>query len=118
MKGPYNIKKNYGNGVCRLCWKSAAFQELNNKAEADGDKGLGTHSERKFACDEAKKKGARTRQTEYRGQWLGDKRHAVVDRVYQTAEEPFTDAFVASLLCRGGPVKLELKEGVIGWRYG
>ena len=113
-KGLYNVKKNFGNSVRKLCWDNAAFQELNDKAEADGDKGLGTHSERKCACDSAKKKGARTRQTEYRGRWLGDKRHAVVDRVYQTAEEPFTDAYVASLLCRGGPVKLELNEGVIG----
>lgn len=114
-KGPKNVKKNFGNRVKKLCWNNSAFKLLLDEGSPDAEKGLGTHSERKYACDEAKKAGARTKQTEYRGRWLGDKRHGVVDRVYQTPEEPYTDAFVASLLCRGGPVKMELrKEGVVG----
>ena len=88
VKGPFNVKKQYGNRVKVVVWKDPEFKELQDMSCPDSHRGLGTHSERKYACDKAKKRGARTSQTEYRGRWLGQKRTAVVDGVYQTPEEP------------------------------
>jgi hypothetical protein len=67
----------------------------------------------KYASRIAHQSGATTEQVEYRGRWVGKKGHSICARSYVGANDLYTDAFVASLLCQGGPVAYQLKEGMI-----
>lgn len=109
-KAAKNVKKNYGNNVAKI-WKLEEFKALQDTTGDDQDRGLGTHSERKYSADKAKTLGAKENQIEYRGRWLGEKGSRVVARVYVRADEPFIDAFVAGLLCNGGPIRYEFRDG-------
>jgi hypothetical protein len=60
------------------------------------------------------RKYATTEQVEYRGHWVGKKGHSICARSYHVGtDDPYTDSFVASLLCQGGPVAYQLKEVII-----
>ena len=111
-KGPSNINKRYASRVAKVCWGTKDFKSLKDETGDRAKKGIGTHSERKYASTAAKKRGAKRKQVEYRGRWVGEKGKSVCDRIYIDVEEPYTDAFVASLLCGdGGPIKYEFKRG-------
>jgi hypothetical protein len=107
--GPKNINKRYGNRVKAVCWKHTEFQALNNQTGPD-EKGLGTHSNRKWASTRASRKGANKHQVELRGRWISDRNSSIVSRHYISPEDYYSDAFVASALCEGGPVKYMLRE--------
>jgi hypothetical protein len=118
--GPANINKRYANRVKAVCWKNPDFKALNDQTGPD-EKGLGTHSNRKWATTRASRKGARKEQVEIRGRWIGDMNSHIVSKHYISPEDYYSDAFVASLLCEGGPVKYMLRpeaEQVTGvWLY-
>ena len=107
--GPKNLNKQYGNRVKAVCWRNPSFQALNDQAGPD-EKGLGTHSNRKWASTRASRKGARKDQVEFRGRWLGEKNSRIVSKHYIEPEDYYTDAHVAAILCEGGAIKYMLQE--------
>jgi hypothetical protein len=107
--GPKNINKQYGNRVKAVCWNNAEFKALNDQTGPD-EKGLGTHSNRKWASTRAARKGARKEQVELRGRWISDVNNSIVSRHYISPEDYYSDAFVASCLCEGGAIKYILRE--------
>jgi hypothetical protein len=106
--GPSNINKRYGNRVKAVCWRNQEFMALNDQTGPD-EKGLGTHSNRKWASTRASRKGARTEQVELRGRWIGEVNSSIVTRHYIDPDDYYTDAWVASCLCEGGPIKYMLR---------
>ena len=107
--GPKNINKCFHNRVKKVCWKHPEFKALNNQTGPD-EKGLGTHSNRKWASNRAKRKGASKPQVELRGRWIGDINNSIVTRHYISPEDFYSDALVASYLCEAGPIKYILQE--------
>jgi Transcriptional activator of glycolytic enzymes len=119
-KGPENIKRQYKNRMERLVWKDKEFKSLLDATGDDAKKGLGTTSTRKFATTKASRRGATDQQIEYRGRWVGEKGGKVIRRHYITKDDPYTDAYVASLLCDGGPIQYDTKPGTVvtdNWLY-
>jgi len=110
-KGPDNIKQNYRNRVEKEVWDNDEFKALEDEPEAHN--GIGTHSNRKFTSDKAAKAGADDPQVEHRGRWVGEKGRRAVNKHCIRIEDKCTDACVAALLCDGGPVKCETKEGLV-----
>ena len=109
-KAPKNIKQQYRNRISKLVWRNEEFKALEDEPEAHN--GCGTHSGRKYYADKASKLGAASAQVEYRGRWVGENGRKVVNRHYISINDIYTDAYVASLLCDGGPIKYEPKDGV------
>jgi hypothetical protein len=92
----------------RQIWECEQFKQLEDQVgAADDRRGLGGHSLRKFASTNAKRNGARTDQIEYRGRWSGDKARSICATSYIESKDPYTDAFVASVNCDGGPIAYE-----------
>jgi len=110
-KGPGNIKQQYRNRVAINVWSKEEFKALED--EPEDHNGVGTTSGQKFFADKAQKAGATDTQVEYRGRWVSKKGREVVNRHYIRTEDPYVDAYVASLLCDGGPIKYESKEGLV-----
>jgi hypothetical protein len=107
--GPKNLNKRYGNRVKRVCWSHPDFKALNDQTGPD-EKGLGTHSNCKWASTRASQKGASKPQVELRGRWIGELNSSIVSKHYIDPEDYYSDAFVAAALCEGGPVKYMLRE--------
>ena len=83
-------------------------EEIFSRNEFNTEAGpLGSHSFRKMASSEARKRGATKDEKDIRGRWKGQQR---VSDVYDDVEMPFPDAKVAGLLCMGGPCKYEIKQ--------
>jgi hypothetical protein len=120
IAGPNNLNKTFHNRVKRVCWRHPEFKALNDQTGPD-EKGLGTHSNRKWASTRAARKGAKKPQVEFRGRWLGEQNKSIVSKHYISPEDYYTDALVASYLCEGGAVKYMLRDegqGVTGvWLY-
>lgn len=110
-KGPLNVKQQYRNQIASYVWAKDEFKQLEE--EPEDHNGVGTTSGRKFFSDKAQKAGAVDTQVEYRGRWVGEKGRKVVNRHYIRTDDPYTDACVASLLCDGGPIKYESREGLV-----
>lgn len=110
-RGPDNVKQQYANRVEAVCWKHPDFQALEDEV-GDDPRGIGTHSLRKYGVNEAKSQGAVTEQYEYRGRWIGKKTGSVAERHYAEADDPFTDAMVAGMLCHGGPIRYALRDNL------
>jgi hypothetical protein len=110
---PSNTKQVYTNRCTKVIWNSREFKSMYDQVgDADDRKGLGTHSNRKYASTEAKRRGGDIDQVEYRGRWIGErKRGSVCATRYVDVDAPFDDAFIASLLCDEGPIAYELKDG-------
>ena len=68
---------------------------------------LGSHSGRKFASTECRKRGCSKDEKDIRGRWKSTRR---VSDVYDDIELPYVDAKVAGCLCMGGPCKYVLKN--------
>jgi hypothetical protein len=111
LTGPSNLNKRYGNRIKAVCWTHHDFKALNNQTGPD-EKGIGTHSNRKWASTRARRKGARKEQVELRGRWISDLNSSIVSRHYINPEDYYTDALVASYLCEGGPIKYILRDDV------
>lgn len=78
-------------------------EEFNLMAE-----GLtGTHSERKFAVNNARKNGCSKDDTDHRGRWKSGDRQ---QDTYSDTTIPYVDAKVAAALCKGGPVAFVVKD--------
>jgi hypothetical protein len=107
--GPKNLNKQYGNRVKAVCWNNQEFKALEDQTGAD-QKGLGTHSNRKYASTRSNRKGATKGQVQFRGRWIGETNSTIVTKHYISPEDYYTDAFVASTLCEGGPAKYILRD--------
>jgi hypothetical protein len=106
-KGPANAKQTYAKRCEVVVWKNDAFKALYDQVgDADDRKSLGTHSTRKGA-----KQGASHPQVEYRGRWVGSRGGSVCSTRYIDSDNPYDDAYVASLLCEDGAVAYEFTEG-------
>ena len=71
---------------------------------------LGSHSTRKYASTECRKRGCSKEEKELRGRW---KAHSRISDRYDDVELPFPDAKVATTLCIGGPMKYMADRNVI-----
>jgi hypothetical protein len=110
--GPSRLNQNYVNRM-RQIWNMEEFKALEDQVGAEEDRrGIGGHSLRKFASTNAKRNGARTDQIEYRGRWSGDKARSICATSYIESKDPYTDAFVASVNCEGGPVAYDIADGM------
>ena len=112
-KAPNNCKAQIRNRLEKVCWSNSEFKALSDETGDEAELGVGTHSNRKYVATLAQRKGADRLQVEYRGRWVGDTGKRVVSRVYINTNDTYTDAFVASLCCKGGAVKYELADGVV-----
>jgi hypothetical protein len=74
---------------------------------------LGLHSRRKTGSTQAKRRGAGRDQVDHRGRWVTKKGSRIVNQVYIDPEDVYADAFCASILAIGGPIKYKLKVGVM-----
>ena len=119
-KAPKNVKQQLRGRLKKVVWTHPAFIELADETGDEAALGVGTHSNRKYASTLAQRMGAERLQVEYRGRWVGEAGRNVCSRVYIHADDTYTDAFVASLLCVGGAVKYELEDAFIvtdNWLY-
>ena len=107
---PHNIKQQLRGRLKTVVWNNPAFKALADETGDEADLGVGTHSNRKYVATLAQRMGADRLQVEYRGRWVGDTGRRVVSRVYINCDDTYTDAFVASLCCKGGAVKYELQD--------
>ena len=106
-KAPARLKSNHRNNLDRHVLHVEDFQELCDEEE---ELGLGTHSWRKGAADEARKQGALADEIEIRGRWKPQGRRVVFR--YIDVKQLHIDAKVAGVLCKGGPIKYKLKVGL------
>jgi len=106
-KAPNRLKSNHRNNLDRHVLHVEDFQELCDEEE---ELGLGTHSWRKGAANEARKQRALADKIEMRGRWKPQGRRVVFRCI--DVKQLHIDAKVAGLLCKGGPVKYRLKAGL------
>jgi len=78
--------------------------------ESDSHQGLGAHSFRKGAANEARKAGALPDEIEIRGRWKPQGRRVVFR--YIDVTQVHIDAKICGMLCPGGPIKYKLKAGL------
>ena len=119
-KAPLNLKQRYRSRINKVVWKTEEFQALADETGDEAKQGVGTHSTRKYASTLAKLMGADDSQVEHRGRWVGETGRRVCSRVYISSTDTYTDAFVASLLCKGGAIRYELQEDLLvtdNWLY-
>ena len=102
---PERLKTNHRNNMDRHVFKNDEFMSM--ALESDEHQGLGTHSFRKGAADEARKAGAQADEIEIRGRWKPQGKRVVFR--YIDVTQVHIDAKVAALLCPGGPIKYKLK---------
>jgi hypothetical protein len=107
--GPKNLNKQYGNRVKAVCWNNPEFKALEDQTRPD-QKGLGTHSNRKYASTRANRRGATKGQVQFRGRWTTEMNSSIVTKHYISPDDYYTNAFVASTLCEGGPAKYMLRD--------
>jgi len=106
---PTRLKQNHRNNMDRHVFKVEEFMEM--ALESDQHQGLGTHSFRKGAADEARKLGALVDEIEIRGRWKSQGRRVVFR--YIDVSQNHIDAKVAALLCPGGAIKYKLKASAV-----
>jgi len=109
--GPLNVNKQHANRIKAVVWSTDEFKSLEDEV-GDDNNGIGTCSNRKYAADRCDKQGAETHQVEYRGRWTGENGQRVVKKHYVSSDNPYADAYVASLLCDNGPTRYKLQEGI------
>ena len=94
--------------------KGVASKSLRDTIFADDfprvdDKPLGTHSIRKLPSTYARRNGCQRDDIDSRGRW---KRQKHTSDEYIDVALPYPDAKVATVLCIGGAIMYDLKEGV------
>ena len=70
-KAPYRVKKCFANRLRTVVWKKAEFKELGNKLNVDENRGVGTHSGRKYPAEYATNCGCSFNEVEICGRWKG-----------------------------------------------
>ena len=115
VKAPNCLKTRYSGHIRDNVWRKPEFMELAPKASPVDKNGwptdIGTHSCRKCPAEYAANNGASIVEVEIRGRWKGQKGGRVVFR-YIKIQQAFEDARVAALLCRGGPIRYKVKDGI------
>jgi len=106
-KAPARLENNCWNAFNRHVHSVEEFLEL---VDVDEDCGLGAHSTRKGAANEARRQGGLADEIEIRGRWKQN-RQRVMFRCIDT-QQLHIDAKVAGLVCKGGPIKHKLKASV------
>ena len=106
---PERLKSNHRNNMDRHVFKNDEFMAM--ALESDSHQGLGTHSFRKGAADEARKAGALPDEIEIRGRWKPQGRRVVFR--YIDVTQVHIDAKVAAMLCADGPIKYKLKASLV-----
>ena len=106
-KAPTRLKNNCRNAFNRHVYSVEEFLDL---VDVDEDCGLGTHSTRKGAANEARRQGGLADEIEIRGRWKQNGRRVVFR--YIDVQQLHIDAKVAGLICKGGPIKYKLKASV------
>jgi hypothetical protein len=71
---PKNLSKQYGNIVKAVCWNNPEFKALENQTRPD-QKGLGTHSNKKYTSTSANRRHATKGQVQFRGKWMTEQFH-------------------------------------------
>lgn len=104
--GPKNLIQTYRSRLDTVVLKTPEFKALSPAAS----RGVGTHSYRKYPSQYAIDKGASPDDVEIRGRWKKRGRRIVFR--YIDPGQLYTDAKVESLLCVGGPVKYQLRQGI------
>jgi len=104
-EAPKRLKQNHRNNVDQHVFKNQEFMDM--ALESDFHAGLGTHSFRKGAADEARKLGALPDKIEIRGRWKPQGRRVMFRCI--DATQTHIDANVAAPLCPGGVIKHKLK---------
>ena len=114
-KAPNKLKFTYSRDLRTKVWRTSSFMALAPEAGQVDSNGwpldIGTHSGRKCPAEYSANCGASPNETEIRGRWKGVKGGRVIFR-YIKAQQAYEDARVAALLCRGGPVRYKLKDGI------
>jgi hypothetical protein len=108
------VKNNYMNNLREVVFKNEEFKMLHNN-----QKGLGSHSLRKFASTWAHQNGATHQDVETRGRWKTSG-HKIVAGRYIDINQPHVDGRVESLLCVGGPIAYRLiaeSGATMEWLY-
>ena len=105
---PERLKSNHRNNMDRHVFKNDEFMAM--ALESDSHQGLGTHSFRKGAADEARKAGALPDEIEIRGRWKPQGKRVVFR--YIDVTQVHIDAKICGMLCPGGPIKYKLKAGL------
>jgi hypothetical protein len=109
------IKKKYLNNLRQIVFKNPEFMAIT----PNGQRGLGSHSLRKFASSFAKQNGCTMQDVETRGRWKSNQ-HKIVAGRYVDVHQPQIDGKVESYLCVGGPVAYKIVEGsnvTLEWLY-
>ena len=105
---PDQLIQRFRQRLDKDCFKNPDFENLT-EGQQRLTGGAGTHSIRKMFAQKARAMGAIIQQVEIRGRWkaAGNK---VVHR-YIDVNQEYDDAYVASLLCSGGPIAYKIKDG-------
>jgi hypothetical protein len=103
------ITKTYRNHLTKFVFRDKDFKTIY---KGNDPRPLGLHSKRKMGSTQGKRRGASGEQVDHRGRWVSKKGSRIVNSVYIDPEDTYADAFVATKLCLGGPVKYKLKEEI------
>ena len=103
-QAPNRLKANCRNNLRRHVFEAEEFIELALEEE---EAGLGAHSTRKGAANEARRGGGLADEIEIRGRWKQNGRRVVFRHI--DVQQLHIDAKIAGLLCKGGPIKYKLK---------
>ena len=106
-KAPARLKQNHRNNVTKHVLKNEQFMDL---AYEDEEQGIGMHSWRKGAADDARKGGGLADEIEIRGRWKQQGRRVVFRHI--DVQQLHIDSKIAGVLCKGGPIKHKLKAGL------
>ena len=107
----HSITKTYRNRLVNVVFKNKDFKTIY---KGNDKRPLGLHSKRKMGSTQSKKRGAHGEMVDHRGRWVSKKGSRIVNAVYIDPEDEYADAFVASKLCLGGPIKYKLKDELAG----
>ena len=105
------ISKTYKNNWLKWVVMNESFKRIYRGKDKTP---LGLHSKRKMGSTQAKRRGVGSDQIDHRGRWVSKKGSKIVNKVYIDPEDLYADAFCASVLALGGPVKYKLKQGLAG----
>ena len=106
--GPRNINLQFRNRLQTVAWNHPEFVALANE-EALDKRGIGTHSNCKWAATCVSRLGCSDVMIQYHGRWVEDQTKHVINKFYISADHQYEDAYVASCLCDQGAIKYELR---------
>ena len=112
-EAPKRLKNTFASRLRTVVWKKKEFKDLADELCDDENRGVGTHSGRKYPAEFATNCGCNYNEVEIRGRWKGQKGGRVVFR-YINIQQLYEDAKVAATICIGGPVKYVIKDGITG----